>query len=100
MARHATAHAVCRVARARRAGVEIADPRGDTSGVAVKDDEHRAGLADAAGRAALFPARAAARAWRGSIEDLADEVLSSPEIARVVDRALSGPLPEEVARSV
>jgi uncharacterized RDD family membrane protein YckC len=51
------------------------------------DDERRAaGLADAAGRAAFLPARAAARAWRGRFEQAADEVLSAPEIARVVDR--------------
>jgi uncharacterized RDD family membrane protein YckC len=65
----------------------------------MSDESHRR-LADAAGRAAFFPARAAARAWRGSIEEVIDEVLSSPEIARVVDRALAGPLPEELARSL
>ena len=65
----------------------------------MSDEGHRR-LADAAGRAAFFPARAAARAWRGSIEEVIDEVLSSPEIARVVDRALAGPLPEELARSL
>lgn len=63
-------------------------------------DEHRSGLADAAGRAAFFPARAAARVWRGSIEDALDDVLSSPELVRVLDRAFAGPLPEEVARSL
>jgi uncharacterized RDD family membrane protein YckC len=63
-------------------------------------DESRSGLTDAAGRAAFFPARAAARAWRGSIEEVVDEVLSAPEIVRVVDRALAGPLPEEFARSL
>jgi uncharacterized RDD family membrane protein YckC len=63
-------------------------------------DEPRSGLADAAGRAAFFPARAAARAWRGPIEEVVDEVLSAPEIARVVDRALAGALPEEIARSL
>jgi uncharacterized RDD family membrane protein YckC len=63
-------------------------------------DEPRSGLADAAGRAAFFPARAAARAWRGPIEEVVDEVLSAPEIARVVDRALAGSLPEEIARSL
>jgi uncharacterized RDD family membrane protein YckC len=68
--------------------------------MASKDDEHRSGLADAAGRAAFFPARAAARAWRGPIEEAVDEVLSAPEIARVVDRALAGSLPEEIARSL
>jgi uncharacterized RDD family membrane protein YckC len=64
------------------------------------EDERRSGLADTAGRAALFPARAAARAWRGTFEEAIDEVLSAPEIARVIDRALAGPLPEELARSL
>jgi uncharacterized RDD family membrane protein YckC len=64
------------------------------------DDEPRSGLADAAGRAAFFPARAAARAWRGPLEEVVDEVLSAPEIARVLDRALAGSLPEEFARSL
>ena len=66
----------------------------------ASDDPHRPGLADAAGRAAFFPARAAARVWRERLEEAADEVLSAPEIARVVDRALAGPLPEELARSI
>jgi uncharacterized RDD family membrane protein YckC len=64
-----------------------------------KDDDRRS-LADAAGRAALFPARATARVWRGRLEEAADEVLSAPEIARVLDRALAGSLPEELARSL
>jgi uncharacterized RDD family membrane protein YckC len=64
------------------------------------EKEQRASLTDAAGRAAFFPARAAARAWRGPIEDAMDEVLSAPEIARVLDRALAGSLPEELARSL
>jgi uncharacterized RDD family membrane protein YckC len=68
--------------------------------MASKDDEHRSRLGDAAGRAALFPARAAAQAWRGRLEEAADEVLSTPEVARIVDRALAGPLPEEFARSL
>ena len=67
---------------------------------APKDSARKPGLADAAGRAALFPARAAARAWRGPIEEAVDEVLSAPEIARVLDRALAGSLPEEIARSL
>jgi len=65
-----------------------------------KDGERKPGLADTAGRAAFFPARAAARAWRGPIEEAVDEVLSAPEIARVMDRALAGSLPEELARSL
>jgi uncharacterized RDD family membrane protein YckC len=68
--------------------------------MASKDDEQRSRLSDAAGRAALFPARAAAQAWRGRLEEAADEVLSTPEFARVLDRALAGPLPEEFARSL
>jgi uncharacterized RDD family membrane protein YckC len=63
-------------------------------------DEPITGLTDAAGRAALFPARAAARVWRDQLETAVDEVLSAPEIARVIDRALAGPLPEEIARSL
>ena len=68
--------------------------------MASRDDEHRTSLADAAGRAAFFPARAAARAWRGRLEEAAEDVLAAPEIARVVDALLAGPLPEEVARSL
>ena len=68
--------------------------------MASTDDEQRSGLTDAAGRAAFYPARAAARAWRGPIEEAVDEVLSAPEIARVIDRALAGSLPEELARSL
>jgi uncharacterized RDD family membrane protein YckC len=68
--------------------------------MAPKDDEQRSGFTDAAGRVAFFPARAAARAWRGPLEQAADEVLSAPEIARVLDRALAGSLPEELARSL
>ena len=68
--------------------------------MATSDDDQRSGLANAAGRAAFFPARAAARAWRGSIEEAVDDVLTAPELARVIDRALAGPLPEELARSL
>jgi uncharacterized RDD family membrane protein YckC len=66
----------------------------------MADDEQRPGLAGAAGKAAFYPARAAARAWRGPLEDAVDEVLSAPEVARVLDRALAGDLPEEFARSL
>jgi uncharacterized RDD family membrane protein YckC len=61
---------------------------------------NRSGLGDTAGRAAFFPARAAARAWRGRLEEAAEEVMSAPEFTRLVDRALAGPLPEEIARSL
>lgn len=68
--------------------------------MASKDDEPRSGLAGAAGRAAFVSARAAARAWRVPLEEAVDEVLSAPEIVRVLDRALAGSLPEELARSL
>jgi uncharacterized RDD family membrane protein YckC len=48
----------------------------------------------------MYPARAAARAWRGPLETAAEDVLASPEAGRVLDRALAGPLPEELARSL
>src|SRR5262249_60667979 len=60
----------------------------------------RTGIADSAGRAAFYPARVAARAWRGRIESAAEDVVSAPEVARIVDSALAGPLPEEIARSL
>jgi uncharacterized RDD family membrane protein YckC len=63
-------------------------------------ERNRSGLGDTAGRAAFFPARAAARAWRGRLEEAAEEVLSAPEITRLVDRAFAGSLPEEIARSL
>ena len=53
----------------------------------------------AAGRLALFPARAAARVSRGPIEAAADEHLV-PEVSRLADRALASDLPEELARSI
>ena len=65
-----------------------------------KDDERRPRLAGAAGRAAFFPARAAARGLRAPLEEAVDEVLSAPEVARVIDRSLAGSLPEELARSL
>ena len=65
-----------------------------------EDDERRPRLAGAAGRAAFFPARAAARGLRAPLEEAVDEVLSAPEVARVIDRSLAGSLPEELARSL
>jgi uncharacterized RDD family membrane protein YckC len=50
--------------------------------------------------AAMYPARAAARAWRGPLEAAAEDVLASPEAGRILDRALAGPLPEELAQSL
>ena len=65
-----------------------------------KPDDGHSGVADAIGGAAMFPARVAARAWRGQLENAADDMLSTPEVARVVDRALAGPLPEDLAKSL
>ena len=53
----------------------------------------------AAGRLALFPARAAARATRRPLEAAADDHLV-PELSRLADRAFASELPEELARSI
>jgi uncharacterized RDD family membrane protein YckC len=60
----------------------------------------RSGVGDAIGGAAIYSARAVARAWRGPLETAAEEILSAPEIAQILDRALAGPLPEELTRSL
>jgi len=52
-----------------------------------------------AGRLALFPARAAARATRRPLEAAADDHLV-PELSRIADRAFASELPEEIARSI
>jgi len=63
------------------------------------DDEERRSRLGAAGRLAFFPARAAARASRAPLEAAAGEHLV-PEVSRLVDRALAGTLPEDIAGSV
>jgi uncharacterized RDD family membrane protein YckC len=60
----------------------------------------RSGFVSALGDAAAHPARFAARAWRGQLQLAADDVLSAPETARILDHALAGPLPEQLARSL
>jgi uncharacterized RDD family membrane protein YckC len=62
------------------------------------EDDRRSGLGPSAVRLAFYPARAALRASRDELEAAADDVLI-PELVRVIDRALAGPLPEEVVRS-
>jgi uncharacterized RDD family membrane protein YckC len=57
-------------------------------------------VAEAIGGATVFPARIAARVLRGPLETAVEDLLSAPEIGRILDRALSGPLPEELARSL
>ena len=64
----------------------------------MTEDGRRSPL-HAAGRLAFRPARAAARASRGPLENAADDVLV-PEILRILDRALAGSLPEELIDSV
>jgi uncharacterized RDD family membrane protein YckC len=64
------------------------------------DDSKPSAVADAIGGAAVSSARFAARAWRGRLETAVEELLSTPEVGRVLDRALAGSLPEEVARSL
>jgi uncharacterized RDD family membrane protein YckC len=60
----------------------------------------RSGVGEALGGAAIYPARVAARAWRGLLETAAEDVLSAPEIATILDGALAGPLPEQLAQSL
>ena len=64
----------------------------------VRPDE-RSAVADAIGGAAAYSARVAARVWRGPLEAAAEELLSTPEIRRALDRTLSSPLPEELGRT-
>jgi uncharacterized RDD family membrane protein YckC len=60
----------------------------------------RSGVGQAIGDAAVYPARVAAHALRGTLETAAEDVLAAPEIARLLDRALSGSLPEEFVQSL
>jgi uncharacterized RDD family membrane protein YckC len=64
------------------------------------EDSGRSGRGEGLRNAAIFPARAAARAWRGPLESVVDEILSTPEVRRILDGAMAGPLPEELARSL
>ena len=57
-------------------------------------------VADAIGGATVFPARIAARVLRGPLETAVEDLLSAPEIGRILDRALSGTSPEELANSL
>ncbi len=62
------------------------------------EDPHRDdGVVAAAGRVALYPARVAMRASRTRIEASVENVLTGPELARIVDAVLAGPFPEELA---
>ncbi len=64
------------------------------------DETRPSGVADAIGGAAVYSARVAARAWRGRLETAIEELLSTPEVGRVLDRALASSLPEEATRSL
>ena len=67
---------------------------------AAEDGSDGPSVADAIGGATVFPARVAARVLRGPLEAAVEDLLSAPEVGRILDRALSGPLPEELARSM
>lgn len=67
---------------------------------AAADEPEGQSVADAIGGATVFPARVAARVLRGPLETAVEDLLSAPEVGRILDRALSGPLPEELARSL
>ena len=60
--------------------------------------EERSAVADAIGGAAAYSARVAARVWRGPLEAAAEELLSTPEVRRALDRTMASPLPEELGR--
>ena len=60
--------------------------------------DERSAVADAIGGAAAYSARVAARVWRGPLEAAAEELLSTPEVRRALDRTLSSPLPEELGQ--
>src|SRR5262252_6010498 len=62
--------------------------------------DERSAVADAIGGAAAYSARVAARVWRVPIEAAAEELLATPEVRDALDRTLSSPLPEELARSL
>jgi uncharacterized RDD family membrane protein YckC len=53
-----------------------------------------------AGRVLLSPARLGARLSRKQLESALEDVLATPELARLVDAALAGPLAEQLARSL
>jgi uncharacterized RDD family membrane protein YckC len=65
-----------------------------------REPSSRSGVGQAIGDAATYPARVAAHALRGQLETAAEDVLAAPEVARLLDRALSGPLPEEFVQSL
>jgi uncharacterized RDD family membrane protein YckC len=67
--------------------------------MASRNDRRFGLVAGAARGAASIPARAAAHVARDRLEDVADAMLASPGTLRAVDRALAGPLPEEIVRS-
>jgi uncharacterized RDD family membrane protein YckC len=77
------------------------DGDASTNGAGPHDEgERRSRVAKAAGRLAFSPVRAAARVARKPLEDVADEVLSAPEMARIIDRMLAGSLPEDIVESL
>ncbi len=66
--------------------------------MSAPEDPHRDdGVVAAASRVALYPARAAMRASRTRIESSVESVLTGPELTRILDAVLAGPLPEELA---
>ena len=77
------------------------DSRDPSCGMSSPDEPHRDdGVVAAAGRVALYPARAAMRASRTRIEASVENVLTGPELARIVDAVLAGPFPEELAHII
>ena len=77
------------------------DSRDPSCEMSSTDEPHRDdGVVAAAGRVALYPARAAMRASRTRLEASVENVLTGPELARIVDAVLAGPFPEELAHTI
>ena len=81
-------------------GRRLAVSSDDTSNKTPPDKSGLSGAAARLGNRAVRPAQALIRGGAKRLEQAADDVLASPPVGRVVDSALAGPLPEDLARSV
>jgi uncharacterized RDD family membrane protein YckC len=79
-----------------------ASPHSDVepNGTGPSSAERASRVTQVASRFAFAPVRAAGRAWRKPLEAVAEDVLAAPEVGRVIDGMLAGPLPEELVQSI
>ena len=68
--------------------------------MSARGDDDRRDEPSTIGGMAGYPARVAARMWRGQLEAGLEHLVSAPEVGRILDHALAGPLPEQLARSL